>query len=358
MLNNQIPDYILLPFDIKYSERNYGDCRTKAFKQVLDNYSKDYSIQQIFGVGQGLAFAIQQIKFDQIALLGIQGRSFNAEIEFCKTCGVNCKEHYIDKNVSLLQGDIPFEIEILKKVATGKPVLIQCDIYYMSYLDREKRNHNERHMVTVIGYDLNKRILYVVDSLLNEITIVTMEEMYNAMFEKQYTEDKRGLWYSIEQNNEEIQELDYTIHRQSINQLGQRMLGKDGDLDTLFNYTEFLKRLITKSKEGSLNHIKYLEYIVSGSCYIVRQQDELNGSCFRTLYLQYISEVASIYNNSKVEFEKMIEFLKESEAMWKVISYKLRYSKENIIKKAQIFVEKLLAIYELEKEMAELMVKI
>ncbi len=358
MLNNQVSDYILLPFKISYSERRYGDCRTKAFKQVLENYGLNYSVQQIFGIGQGLSFAIQQIKFHQIALLGVEGRSFDAELEFCKKCGVNCQEHYIEKNDGISKEIIPFEIEILEWLARGNPVLVQCDVYYMSYLNRVKRSHNERHLVTIIGFDLKKKLLYVVDSLLNEITTVAMEELYYAMFEKQYSLDKRGIWYSIEQQNLHFDDLEYKIHKQSINLLGQRMLSAEGDLNTLSNFIAFIERLTAKGMDGSVNHNKYLEYIVCGNCYIIRQQDELNGSCFRSLYLKYIREVTSCYGNDTEELKRIIEYLEESESVWKTISYRLRYSKDNILSKAHIFIENLKRIYELEKKMAELMLKV
>lgn len=355
MLNGCISGLMIIPFNITYSERKYGDCRTKAFKQVFDHYGFEYSVQEIFGIGRGLAFSTIECQYGNIPLVGIEGRDFNAELEFCKQCGIHCQEHYIEKNNNIMNEEVPFEQEILNCVKTGNPVLVQCDVYYMTYLKRMNRTHNEFHMITIIGYDIFNKRLFVVDSLLNEVKEISMIELYNAMFEKQNSNEKRGIWYSINKIDNQGNNLSkYERHEKAIRALGERLLSSNGDLHRLKELIEFMERILVKAKKNSTNHFYYLDYLVRGICYIVRQQDELNGSCFRTLYLQYLYDIIKKYQ--KEELDSIVLALEQSEKIWKNISYKLRYSKDGIVERTKSLINYLKQIYDFEYKAANCMI--
>lgn len=354
MLNDNISERIVIPFNIIASERKIGDCRTKAFKQIFDYYGFDYSVQEIFGVGRGLSFSTIECKYGNIPLISIEGRDLKAEFEFCKQAGIDCKEHFIEKKDNIINEKIPFDMEILKYINNGDPVLVQCDVFYMNYLNRISKTHNEYHIITIIGYDTFNKTLSVVDSLLNEVKEIAMEELYNAMFSKQYSNEKRGIWYSVSRpRNKEIP-LKSEIHKQAINDLGKRFIADDGDLSKIKEFVGFTERILAKAKDNSSNHIQYLDYLVNGICYIVRQQDELNGSCFRTLYLRYLYDLKENYK--ELELEPVISVLEGSEEVWRNIAYKLRYSKDDIIIKTQQMIDYFEAVYEYEFKAANAMV--
>lgn len=354
MLSTNISRFITIPFNITPSERKFGDCRTKAFKQIFDHYGFDYSVQEIFGVGKGLAFSAVECKYGDIPLVSIEGRNFQAEFEFCNQVGVDCREHFLEKNNNIMNEVVPFDFEILKCVNEMNPVLIQCDVFYMDYLNRMNKTHNEYHMLIIIGYDMDKKTISVVDSLLNEVKEISMIELYNAMFSKQYSTEKRGIWYSVSKIERKDRMISNEVHKKSIKELGERFLSSDGDLNKLKELIEFIERILIHAKGNSLNHLKYLEYLVAGICYIVRQQDELNGSCFRTLYLRYLYDTNNSYE--ELNLDSIISLLEKSEKCWRKISYKLRYSKDDVIIKTQQMIDCLKVIYELEFKVANFMV--
>lgn len=353
MLSDNISERITIPFNITASERNIGDCRTKAFKQIFDHYGFDYSIQEIFGVGMGVAFSTVECKYGNIPLISIEGRNFKAESEFCKYAGVECKEHFFEKNDNILNEEIPFNLEILKYIELGNPVLVQCDVFYMDYLNRISKTHNEYHVITIIGFDKVRKTLSVVDSLLNEVKEISMSELYNAMFSKQYSIEKRAVWYSVSRVDSKKLTLCSDIHKQAINDLGKRFIAENGDLYELKEFVAFTERILSKAKNNSSNHIQYLDYLVNGVCYIVRQQDELNGSCFRSLYLRYLNDLKENYPD--LDLSDIITFLEGSEEVWRKIAYKLRYSKDDIVVKTQQMIDYLDCIYEYELNAANAM---
>ena len=195
MLISNIPTNVSLEFNNTVTPRELGDCRTQAFCMMLNHYGSQITVLDIFGIGNELSFHVHKVKYKGVDVMAILGRTYEAEMKCCSKTGISCEEKGFDYDLHMEMEPIPFNIEILEEIAEGHPVLLQCDVYYMTYLDHIKRNHNQYHMVIALGYDLNRKELTVLDSVSNNIHKIDMLQMYKAMFEKQYVEERKSKYY-------------------------------------------------------------------------------------------------------------------------------------------------------------------
>lgn len=347
----ELPKLTEIEFHYKPIPRKMGDCRTQAFCMLLNHYGIDIIAQEIFGIGSGLNFSIKKIMYENFELLTISGRDFNAEKRCCELLNVQCIEQVC--KVEDIQSKAIYQ-NILPEIAAGNPVLVECDVFYMPYL--ESKHHNPYHLIIVIGYDLERNMLKVVDSLTGNTHKVHMDILLIAMLDKQYEENKLPVWYKFKLKNNVVSndflESNY-IH--ALNQQYKKYQEKNGALSALRDFIEFLRKIEIKSKEGSKSHTNYLNFIIEMNCILVRNQDELNGTCFRSLYKEYIKELDEKFSDDSINFKNLLQVLEKSELAWKKISFETRYIKKDLEKKHEMFFEALELIYEAERQMSELM---
>ncbi|WP_024833303.1 BtrH N-terminal domain-containing protein [Ruminiclostridium josui] len=351
MLTHNIPTRIDLEFSKIVTPRELGDCRTQAFCLMLNHYGYKITTQDIFGIGNGLSFLIQKVNYNGFDLMALSGRNFEAEMKCCSTIGALCEEKTFEYNPNIEMEQIPFHMEIIEKVAEGHPVLLQCDVYYMTYLTNIKRNHNEYHMVIVLGYDLDKKELTVLDSVSNDIHKIDMHQMYKAMFEKQYDEEKKPRWYVFEKltKKEQLVRISSDIYIKSLSEQGKYMNEKDGPLESMKTIHEFLMSIRKRAEMGSLSHEKYLAFTIEMNSIMLRRQDELNGTCFRSLYIKFLKDMFEQKIIEREKWTSLVRILNDLEDKWKIITFKIRYFKGSVIEKSDIFLSALEQIYSLEK---------
>lgn len=339
-----LPRKASIEFNMVNSERAIGDCRTQVFKQLLNHYGCFYEAEEIFGLGEGLGFSLREGAIDGIPLLGIEGRCFEAEMTCCKKIGIQCKEHRLIYDKTKL-----FDEKILSQIVHEKPVIIQCDVFYLDYLDLDKNYHNEEHLFILVGYDLDKEQLYVVDSLKDEVASVDMKCVYKAMFESRFDSDNTGLWYEINPLKEIKKSLTSESYLDSLSQLSQRWLSTSGDASKFVDFIGFVERLISKAEKGSTQHEKYLDYLVSSNSVLVRRQDEISGTCFRSMFKAYLQRIQKKFGSSSEGLNEVIEMMTHVEVEWRAIAFKLRYNKSDVLHRSQMFLTHLKNIQQLEQ---------
>lgn len=346
-----IPQKVILDFDNTTTPRELGDCRTQAFCMMLNHLGYKTTAQDVFGIGNGLSFQIENINYKGIDVKAIIGRDYEAEVNFCKNIGISCKEKGFIYNSQIEDEPIPFHMEIINELANGNPVLLQCDIYYMTYLNKTKRNHNEYHMVIVLGYDIDSKELIVLDSLSNEIHKIHMIQMYRSMFEKQFTKGELSKYYIFEDSPTKNQSsIESHVYLKSLKDQYEFMNQSDGPFKSMKTITKFLTSIQKKVEEGSKNFEKYLGFMIDMNAILLRRQDELNGTCFRSLYYKYLEDLFNkkiIMEQQWIELDKLLKKLEEE---WRIITFKIRYYKGSILEKSNIFLNTINEIYDLEKE--------
>jgi len=352
MLVDEIPSRVLLDFHYKEGPRELGDCRTQAFCMILNHYGYEITAQEIFGIGYGLDFHIKNVTYNGFDLPLISGRNFDAESNCCKILKISCKEQNLIYNPEISSGNLCFDREILETIAEGRPVLIQCDVYYMTYLTEIKRSHNQYHMIIILGFDLESREFTVLDSVSNQIHTIEMSQVYRAMFEAYYDDEKLGIWYDIKKPANIFSQKERTeLYIESLINQGNSIIKDDGYLKEIKNYIEFLDSLKDHANQGSVSHGNYLKFILEMNCILIRKQDELNGSCFRHLYAKYLDEV-SVHLLAKHDIWSDLEkSIQQTEAAFKTLSFKVRYSNGTTSEKCEMFIQNLELIYNAENDL-------
>ncbi|BCJ93198.1 hypothetical protein acsn021_07670 [Anaerocolumna cellulosilytica] len=352
MLVDGIPTRVRIDFHYNEMPRELGDCRTQAFCMILNHYGYEITAQEIFGIGSGLDFHIKNINYNGFDLPLISGRNFDAENNCCKILQIPCKEQTLVYNSDISSGNLCFDRDILEILVEGRPVLIQCDVYYMTYLSDIKRNHNQYHMIIILGFDLESREFTVLDSVSGQVHTIAMSQLYMSMFEKYYGDEKVGIWYDIKQPENicnQRKQIDKYI--ESFMNQGNSIIKNDGYLEEIKKYIDFLNRIRECAKQGSVNHDNYLKFILEMNCILIRKQDELNGSCFRHLYEKYLNEVSTHLSLNNELWNDLVMYIQQSEAAFKALSFKVRYYNGTTYEKCEMFIQNLEKIYKAEKEL-------
>ncbi|MCR4945287.1 MAG: BtrH N-terminal domain-containing protein [Clostridium sp.] len=345
MLAYELPQKAFIEFKPYEVDRASGDCRGQTFSILLNYLGYEIDPIDIFSLGNGLDFKISEAMFRGLNLVGIQGRDFEAETNCCNLLNIPCEKKYSKWKIDNEEAKAPFDIEILSKVAKGEPALINCDIYYMDYITDITRRHNRYHMVIMIGYDLEKETVTVFDILTNKNHEIPMIKLREAMFKKSISSLEDGLWYDIKKcSNVQITKDKYL---ESIKIQGENALSKDGSIENLEKFIGFVERIENRAKEGSANHEKYLVALLQANCLLIRRQDELNGTFYRSIYEEFLKR------NSKdsPDIMKAAKLMKKSGALWRKLAFKVRYVRGSSIKQCDLFISFLKEIYKIEKEM-------
>lgn len=344
MLTYEIPQKASIELKSYKVDRKSGDCRGQTFSILLNHLGYEIDPIDIFSLGNGLDFQMREATFRGIDLVGMQGRDFEAETNCCKLLNIPCEKKYFKLGNDNEKNDFPFDIEILSKVAKGEPALINCDIYYMDYIKDIKKNHNRYHMVIMLGYDLEKEMVTVFDIMTNKKHEISMAKLRQAMFKKSISSLEDGLWYDIKENSDVQITNDKRL--ESIKIQGEKALSNGGCVENLEKFIGFVERINKRAKEGSANHIKYLSLLLQSNCLLIRRQDELNGTFYRSIYEEFLKRLKKQSPNIK----KAVKLLKESEVLWKKIAFKVRYARGSSVEQCDLFLSILKEIYKIEKE--------
>lgn len=78
----------------------------------------------------------------------------------------------------------------------GTPAMVQSDIYYLPYYN--SRTHFPGHVITVWGYDGDKRVFFVTDTERNDLLDVPFDAMRKARYSRMGFFDIRGNMYAPE----------------------------------------------------------------------------------------------------------------------------------------------------------------
>lgn len=124
----------------------------------------------IIGLGSALAFGYIEVPGASPSRM-LLPRSPSLEIDFCENAGLTCRVEYSRDPERAWQG-------VRDRVASGKPVMINCDIYSLEYFP--SKTHFAGHKVLVVGFDEEKRIALISDTEFDEIQHEPLDSLATA----------------------------------------------------------------------------------------------------------------------------------------------------------------------------------
>lgn len=355
MNNKLIKKYVWKDEEIK-THKEDGDCRLATFLGLVRYYKADVTINELFGIGCGLDFTLMDVPAGSINILGVTGRNFEVEKNFCEKINITIKES-ISTYKPKRFWDKPFDYEILSEVANGRPVVVNTDIYYMDYLSDKNLPHNRYHCIMILGYDLKAKTLQVVDAMTDKIETLQMSSLNKGIHQQGKFMMEEGLWYVIKDNNDMIKEIPKSMYIDSLIEQSKYMLSDDGPISQIKDFYEFLQRTYNKAIKSEDNKYKnYLTMQVSTICSLIRTEDEVSGTFYRRLYLRFVQRFIEKFEIKNENMDKIVEMLTEDAGEWKKIAFKVRYTKD-ILEQTKKLIEALEKIYNLEKNIFELILK-
>ncbi len=157
-------------------------CASTGIRNAVNYHGFSWSEAMCFGLGAGLGIYY-------LRLPGISpSRMIHVRTEDLESCFFN----RIGFPFQWKTYNSPEESEedLLRIIETGVPALVQTDIYYLSYFN--SNTHFPGHVITVWGYDKDKRVFLVTDTEREELLAVPFAEMRRARFSSYGFFDSRG----------------------------------------------------------------------------------------------------------------------------------------------------------------------
>lgn len=290
--------------NIDFKHYQHAHCESGVSTNLLRHEGVDISEPLAFGIGAGLFFA--HLPFVKVS--GTPGSSFRSMPgsifkRVTKLFGV---EVVTQRFKTPAQAQAALD-EVL---ASGKPVGMQTSVYYLPYLPEAFRFHFNAHNLIVYGKTDGQYM--VSDPVLEDVSLISAEDLSKARFAKGFPEPK-GFMYYIKSVPESV---DYkTAIQKSIKKNCYLMTSPPlpwFGINAIFLLAKQIRKYPKK-----LTPRKAQLYLGN----IIRMQEEIGtgGAGFRFLYAAFLQESAEMLNSS--ELKAFADELTEIGDDWRNFAY-------------------------------------
>lgn len=150
-------------------------CSSTALRTLLNTYGYNCTEDMCLGLGAGLGFCYKT--YQNVDYCFITGRNENIEEICCGVLGLYFNTGKIDDSEAAWQ-------IIQRYIDENIPVIIQLDMMFLPYLVKrlnlERSFHFGSHEAIIVGYDLCKNTVLLLDYLWDEIQEISMEDFMKA----------------------------------------------------------------------------------------------------------------------------------------------------------------------------------
>lgn len=157
-----------------YPHRLAGHCGSGALRDLMVwaglGWDGPVSEGLVFGLGGALAFIHLRVP-DLQPPVYVVGRNLDLEPGVCARVGIATQRHQTGDPGQGWRW-------VVDELDAGRPAMIQADIAHLPYL--RVRLSNTRHVIVVVGYDLDRQVAWVVDNDRAEVQEVTLEALAAA----------------------------------------------------------------------------------------------------------------------------------------------------------------------------------
>ena len=321
-----------------YNESANGDCRLRAFSQVSSFYGERIKEENLFGLGAGLCLRTAVIPFKGQNFPALVGRTEDLEAMAFRKLGYKVDVLSYDP-CSLQQGTLdPTIKDALKE---NRPVLMECNVKKLSYVNNPNIGDNSRHIIMILKYEEEAKGVIVIDSLTNKIEELSLD---NLILSHKDTggEDRETVWYNLYPPRNKLENIE-NIFLQSFIELENSYKKNTKDVD---DFIFFLNKMYSSvNTEGKKNYVRTLVYL---NCIFIRKLDELYGTFYRSIYRIYLENIVAL---DIFDLEDEIKSLKCIEEDWREVSFKIRYKNKDILETTPDFIESIKKIKVAEKKL-------
>lgn len=326
-----------------------GDCRMRAFSQLTGFYGQRATEAEIWGLGSGPDLRTETIDYEGNTFPVLVTRRDRCETDALEKLGYTIKaKNYAPKDAPA-DKRLPFEPQILELVGQRQPVLLFCNLRRLPYVQHLHVGDNPNHMVMVTGFSLSNKTMTVLDSLTNQKHTLPMAALQEAIDDTLLEEFGTHYWLDIRPTDKVQQTKDRNrLLAESLQTMTENYLSAGGALTRLEEFIRFCLKMYDKAMQGSKTHEKYLQALTAMNCLFLRRLDDIDGTCFRTLYRNYLEG----QTDSLLPVHRLTEKLQDTEEKWRLLTFKLRYDRKTDLTRAKCFIQVLREIRESEQAVA------
>ncbi|UOQ49503.1 BtrH N-terminal domain-containing protein [Gracilibacillus caseinilyticus] len=306
-------------------------CSSTCITEAVRLFGKDVNETLIFGISSGLDFIYAKYPTFGFSRI-VSGRTPMLETSFTKTIGHHL---YWREGCVVEWGAIKEYIE------NDTPIFFLTDIFYLPFYNAERSNF-AGHTISVVGYNDNKKILYVSDYISDHLFELQYNELIQAIENKKPPFQKSFQW------------MPFTIDKSFILNLDIKQLVING-------INANAKSMLSPSNKRGVNAINCLAQEViyfkdlpnwRNLCLQIYQSMEkigTGGLGFRKMYHDFLLQARSILGK---ELKVSINSIESLEKHYKVMSrYFFLAARRGETKYLYELKDILLFICELERQM-------
>jgi hypothetical protein len=191
-------------------------CGSVAMRGLLHHYcGLDLPEDVVFGLGAGLGVMLLASPAMSPGTL-VAGRTPSMEVDLAAHLGVDYEERAEPDDERAWQ-------DVREEVLAGRPTMLSGDIFYLDY--REYKVHFPGHRFVLLGFDDEKRVVYIADRIREEPEVCS----YPALFKSRNPPEglsTRNLWGRFRGTAVKHDLTDAT--RLAVATCTRRMLGEEG----------------------------------------------------------------------------------------------------------------------------------
>ncbi len=157
-------------------------CGSTGIRDLVNFHGLDFDEPMCFGIGAGMGiWYLKQKGLPATRMIHV--RSLDLEHQFFTRIGMPFAWTYYETPEES-------ETDLLACLDRGLPAIIQSDIYHLPYY--QSSTHFPGHLITVWGYDAQRRVFFVTDTERPDVQEVPFESMKAARFSGGGIFDLRG----------------------------------------------------------------------------------------------------------------------------------------------------------------------
>lgn len=282
-------------------------CASTGIKNIVNYHGIPWSEAMCFGIGTGLGIWYLNISGNSPERL-VHVRSEDIEYQFFSRIGYPFSWRQYDSAAES-------EADLIKCLHEGKPVIVQTDIYHLSYFNTQ--THFPGHVITVWGYDQDREVFFISDTEREEIIEVSFTDMRQARFSNLGFFNSRGNLFAPH-NLRKPDDLGSVISK-AIVANSSRLLNEDTDFQGIKALKTWLKEL---PRWDDFKEWKW----VARFTYQVIEKRGTGGGGFRKMYADFLAESADLL--PQITALGLNRLMREASVAWQALAIALKEASE------------------------------
>ncbi|HSV96978.1 MAG TPA: BtrH N-terminal domain-containing protein [Spirochaetota bacterium] len=282
-------------------------CASTALCNLVNYHGIRWSEALCFGIGCGLGIWYLENGGESLERI-IHVRSEDIEEQFFTRIGRTFQwSIYADPGES--------ESDLCAVLDEGRPAMVQSDIYHLPYYN--SGTHFPGHVITVWGYDVDRKVFYVTDTERENMLEVPFEAMRKARYSKMGFFTIKGNMYAPE--NISMPDSLPAVLSGAIIDSSRRLM----DAKSKYQGIQALKTWIEELDDWKrFNDWKWTARFT----YQVIEKRGTGGGGFRLIYAEFLKEAASLV--PQIPALGLPELMREAARAWSDLARALKGASE------------------------------